>query len=353
MAEGTKTVNIHIVHSMKGGCGKSTCALFMALKAACGQDIKDRNTRVLYMDADFKGSAMMKILFRAEKSGDMSVISRNERRKGSFNDDRAEDEETGSSGLQHIFAVPNNYSADKTLSNYLRNNSQLPAKDIVFHSCSYSEIAKKGSEEDGEQGKEIYINGFVDFILSSASAESKDWFRYTPGKIAAGIYSVRMEALLWSILNYGKVNNERRCVYSDIVIDMPPGYDEYSDILLDILRDIAKKTDDIRLHYYGVTTEDLGHRALTEDNLKKMMSDDEKHKPLFSVNLVLSAVSSADFTALTQTEKEIFLKWVKREENENGRVYNIKYLDSYHTFCRVEEEKGFSAAVEEVLQEIT
>lgn len=349
--EDMKRVNIHIVHSMKGGCGKSTCALFMALKAACGQDIKDRSPHVLYVDADFKGSAMMKILFRVEKSEDMNVISQNERQGGLISGGTGDDK-ADSSGLQHIFAVPDNYCADKTLSNYL-NGSPLTAPDIIFRSCSYSETEKKKTGEDAEPGKEIYINGFVDFILSSASAESKDWFRYMPGKIAAGIYCVRMETLLWSILKMGKINKEQRGTYSDIVIDMPPGYDEYSDILLDILRDIAKSEDDIRLCYYGVTTEDLGHRALTEDNLNKMMSYTEKYKPFFSVNLVLSAVSSADFAEFTQSEKEVFSKWIKREGNANGKVYEIKYSESYHRFCRVEEEKGFVAAVEELLQKVT
>lgn len=354
MAGDKKEVNIHIVHSMKGGCGKSTCALFKTLQIACKQDENDKKAHVLYLDADFKGSAMAKILFREGGSADGEVTFKNERLSRVLG--LAGGGGTVVKGLQYRLAVPDNYNPDKTLSNYLKDNSQLFMRDIIYQSCLYYKEDKSGMEELDETSvgrKEIYINGYVDFILSSAASKSKDWFRYRPGKIAAGIYGVRMEALLHNILNHGKINRRRRGSYSDIVIDMPPGYDEYSDILLDILRGIAEKEESIRLHYYGVTTEDLGHRALTEDNVKKMMPDAEKYKPLSSVNLVLSEVSSTDFSVITPDEINNFKKWVEQTGNEDGKVYKNEYSEPYHNFCRKEEESGFAVDITNVLQEIT
>lgn len=354
MSDNKKDVNVHIMHSMKGGCGKSTCALFKAIQIAFNQDIDDEKAHTLLIDADFKGSAMTEILFN---------------RKNLLDNDSNEDgvkveklnEMTGISvkglGKHHILAIPDDFEHYITFSDYLRDSSKHSVSDIICHSCSYEKVEKvKNVSIDAELGEgpspeqTNYINGYIDFILSSASAESKDWFRYNDGKIPAGVYSWRMDALCRRVLDRGVVNEEGIGDYSDIVIDMSPGYDEYSDILLELLRGVAEEKKSVKLHYYAVTTEDIGHKALTKGNIEKMIKDNTKYKAFSSVNLVLSSVSTEDFKNLNDNERTNYQSWLEADGKLNGKLYENKYSDSYHKFCRKGAIGGFEQDINKVLE---
>lgn len=370
-------VNIHIMHSMKGGCGKSTCALFKAIQIAYNSyNIDDKSAHVLFIDADFKGSALMEILFRTkdkihggtdseEKQED--IYSFSEKQKEIKESVGAGKEEKGD-GQYHILAVPDNFDNYKTLSDYLRDSSQYSIMDIICHSFSYEneygnrkERDKVGKSEEGEAAEEGdtasaqkgFINGYIDFVLSSASAESKDWFRYTEGKIPAGVYKWRMEALLRNVLKIETVNSEAVGTYTDIVIDMPPGYDEYSDILLGILRDIARKETNVKLHYYAVTTEDIGHDKLAGDNIKKMINADGKFESFTSVNFILSAVSANEFVNITNRIIKKYENCLEVDGKIYGKVHKNEYSESFHSFCRDDYVKGFVQDVREVLENIS
>lgn len=358
MTKDEKEINVHIMHSMKGGCGKSTCALFKTLQIAHEQGIGDKCAHVLFMDADFKGSAMTEILFHRRHSSDEGQVLPEEWEKVQKLQELGGRVMKGR-GMQHKMAIPDNFDSYITLSDYLKDSSQCSIDDVICRSCSY-ETEEKAQTTSGSEDAEIentadlkqkdFVNGYVDFILSSASSKSKNWFRHKQGKIAAGVYSYRMDILLRNILNREVVNAEHRGIYSDIVIDMPPGYDEYSDILLDLLRDIAEKNENLKLHYYAITTEDIGHKALTKDNVQRIISDKTKCKPFFSVNLVLSAVSSTDFLRLNGDERKIYQSWIEVDGNPNGKTYVNEYSESYHQFCRNGNIGKFEQDIKKVLK---
>ncbi len=371
-------VNVHIIHSMKGGCGKSTCALFKALQVAQLKGIEDRKAHVLLLDADFKGSAMTEILFHRITLSDKAE-STPDHRKQTWKlhelEERFEEKITQGTGMQHQLAIPDNFDKYITVSDYLKDNSRCSISDVICHSCSY-EPAKKDQTKP-EAGDPITdelpyesgysINGYVDFIFSSADSESKDWFRHTQGKIAAGVYSYRMDALLHRLINRGVVNKEKIGDYSDVVIDMPPGYDEYSDILLELLRKMAEENEKLKLHYYAVTTADIGHQYLTQGCLKKVIGAHTKYKPFFSVNLILSDVSQTDFSFLTDQskdnkkdsiinyddERKIYWSWLGGNDHPNGKVYMNAYSESYHKFCRQGTLGKFDQSMNEVLKEVS
>lgn len=376
--ENKNEVNVHIIHSMKGGCGKSTCALFKALQVAQKKRIEDRKAHVLLLDADFKGSAMTEILFhRKTLAGEAE--SPTEQRKQAQHlhelEKKFKGKITQGTGMQHQLAIPDNFETYITVSDYLKDNSRCSIFDIICHSCSYEPAKKDQTKSAGddpvtenlppEQG--YSINGYVDFILSSADSERKDWFRHTQGKIAAGIYSYRMDVLLHRLIDLGAVNKEQIGDYSDIVIDMPPGYDEYSDILLELLRKMAEENEKLKLHYYAVTTADIGHQYLTQGCLKKAIGTHTRYKPFFSVNLILSDVSQTDFSFLTDQNKDndkdrtinhdderiIYWSWLGGNDNPNGKVYVNAYSESYHNFCRVGTLGKFNQSISEVLKEVS
>lgn len=362
MPKDKNAVNIHIIHSMKGGCGKSTCALLKALQIAQEQGIDDKKAHVLLLDADFKGSAMTEILFHRKKLSEEAEGSLEEREQvQKFNELEKifRDKMTQGTGMRHKLAIPDNFESYITVSDYLKDSSRYLINDIICRSCSYETTEKdqpRGGAEESEADlasmQNDSINGYLDFILSSADAESKDWFRHTQGKIAAGIYSYRMDALLRNLLGRGVVIHETPGDYRDMVIDMPPGYDEYSDILLELLRKIAEESKNLKLHYYAVTTEDIGHTALTQGSIKKAICENTKYKPFFSVNLILSDVSHTDFLKLTDKEKTFYKGWLEVDGSSCGKVYINTYSESYHKFCRDGTIGEFEQNIKEVLREI-
>lgn len=355
-------VDVHVIHSMKGGCGKSTCALFKALQIAQEQGIEDKKAHVLLLDADFKGSAMTEILFHRKKLSEETEGSLEEREQvQKFNEleKKFREKMTQGTGMRHKLAIPENFEQYITISDYLKDNSRYSINDIICRSCSYESTEKdqaKGGAEENEADlvpeQTDAINGYLDFILSSANSESKDWFRHTHGKIAAGVYSYRMDVLLRNLLNRGRVIEGRPGDYWDIVIDMPPGYDEYSDILLELLRKIAAENTVVRLHYYGVTTEDIGHKILTQGSIKKAICENTRYKPFSSVNLILSDASHTDFLKFADKEKEFYRSWLEGGSSPEGKVYANTYSESYHRFCREGTMGEFEQNIKEVLREI-
>lgn len=374
MVDNKKEVNIHIIHSMKGGCGKSTCALFKAIQTAFNQVIDDKKARVLFIDADFKGSAMTELLFNRDKLEDTEPKNvKKETLKLREVEENIENNLHGNAAMKglgkyHRFALPNDFDHYITLSDYLRDSSKYAISDIICESCSYESIgttltnpvANQDTDINAEQPNSIpnpeqpyFINGYIDFMLSSASSESKNWFRYMEGKISAGVYRWRMDTIIRNILKIGAINDESVGTYTDIVIDMPPGYDEYSDILLELLRENAQKESKrLKLHYYAVTTEDIGHTTLTKNNIKGLIADDVKYESFETVNLILNAASIEEFKDLVDDQKENYRNWLKLDNAIKGKLYLNENSESYHKFCRTGKMGEFEQSINDVLKKI-
>ena len=59
-----KVLKVHIVHSVKGGSGKTAFSLFKAMTLANGKKEKYADkASVLYLDADFKGTAVKTLIY--------------------------------------------------------------------------------------------------------------------------------------------------------------------------------------------------------------------------------------------------------------------------------------------------
>lgn len=337
-----KTVQFHIMHSMKGGCGKSTCALFKALQLS--QDNLTEPANVLFLDADFRGSAMQPLLFREKKGPqDSSKIMASAE---AFTKvlSKMPSTPTKGDGLKHMLALPDNYRPEYTLSLYLKDTT-VAFGTIIQRTFSYQTEKSEKIDSDvvGVTDPEMKMNGYIDMILSAAASESKEWFRYGQGKITAGIFVYRMRNLLESILCHNKMqeDDDYRGQYSDVVIDMPPGYDEYSDILLELLHELAKKHNNIKLHYYAVTTEDIGHITLTKSNIRDLISDSTGYKAFDTVNVILSCLNQGEFDNFTEEDLN---KW-KGLLGSKGKIYQNIYASSFHAFCRVPEAPGFEIGV--------
>lgn len=329
-------IRIHIMHSMKGGCGKSACALFKAIQLAEQNEIDDRRARVLFVDADFKGSALQTLFFENTETDDY-IYHKLLR--------RYEDYIVKGDGLSHHLAVPDNYSQERNLNVFFREKDK-DFVEILNKSFSYT-IGDSGEAESANEY--LRINGFLDFVLSSSGNEDKKLFkRGSRNALEIGIYKYRMSVFLKQVFEYGKVDGQDTGQYSDVVIDMPPGYDEYSDLILEELRRLAQGQE-MELHYYSVTTNDVGHIRLTSDNIKKRIEKDTVYKPWESVNVILSCMRENDFDISDGKMQNInndIIELCKTLYMDKGKVYRCFYQNSYYKFCRSHVISEFSCPAE-------
>lgn len=331
-------IHFHIMHSMKGGCGKSTCSLFKALQLA--KENVDEPARVLLLDTDFRGSAWQPLLFR---DGTVAISETYTKVKNML--------EIGSGaasfgrGSRHTIAVPDKYRKENNLSRFVQD-MDFPLQKLVQESFSYAR------EEDPYAPSGYAMNGYLDFILASARSKDKAGFSHQnhQGKIAPGIYINRLESLLNFVLCRNATvppDNDRKKEqigqYHDVVIDMPPGYDEYSDIILNLLRRLPMKKKKIILHYYQVTTEDIGHMALAVANIREMERLKTEFKEFDTVNAILNNPFSSGSTDAAAYGKRIeqHILALKNALGQKGNVYLNEYNASFHEYSTITERQWF------------
>lgn len=172
-------VKFHVMHSMKGGCGKSTCALFYALMKA--EKEEDELARVLFLDADFKGSALQHLLFRTRDDSWWKTVAEAEKKNELLG--RYGRRTVQGSKLYHAFARPGNYRVEDNLSRYFRDDS-VTLSTVLQETFSFEpDEAFRPDEDSSEEAElELKINGYIDFIFAASDYGSKEWFRNQEGK---------------------------------------------------------------------------------------------------------------------------------------------------------------------------
>lgn len=329
------------MHSMKGGCGKSASALFKAIQLAEQNKIDDRKARVLFIDADFKGSALQTLFFENTETDAYLYHKLLEQYSNHI---------VKGKGLTHHLAVPDNYAEDRNLNKFFREK-KMSFIEILNESFSYT-IGSSGEADSAYE--ELMINGFLDFIFSSSDNRDKGFFkRGSQDALEIGIYKYRMSVFFKQILEYGKVDEQDIGQYSDLVIDMPPGYDEYSDLILEELQKLAEKKK-VELHYYSVTTNDIGHMRLTRDNIEKKLGISTSYQSWAGVNVILTCMRESDFDIHDGKVLEVnndIINLCKLLYRDNSKVYRCSYQDNYYKFCRSHIISEFDCPTE--FEEIT
>lgn len=173
------------------------------------------------------------------------------------------------------------------------------------------------------------ITGKIDFIFSPSELDMKRCFGHTAlhsGKDAMlniGLFRLRMRKLLGRILNYGELNKDYPAVYADVVLDMPPGSNEYSDALLREIWELAAG-DKAEVIYYNVTTMDRGHMYATADYIADLWKvSDEKQQ----IRCVFSEMAENEFGE--NFEKRAVNFSVMMDNNESFSVDMEAYYNMY------------------------
>lgn len=313
-------VTFHVVHSVKGGSGKTTFSLLKGIDLAKYNDECTR--KVLYLDADFKGTAIKTLLYGKDKSTFSSMHEENH-----LNKYIAKRAKTGH--LKGGFVFDELY-VEETLNDYLVE-TKVTINNILVQGGFLGTKERELVEEE--------LIGELDFIFSSPKGEQKSLFMHdlegmeNPG-LALGLYTKRMRKLLKEVIASG---------YTDIVIDMLPGEDDYSHELLKLLNELNKK-DNISIFFYAITTNDLTHIDAEFEELACKLRKKSKWLPYEKYIVVFNKLRENEFSGgIDRHCKKLKMELQEKKCTYLERVYSTmcEYQKSYYEFCREWEQKDF------------
>lgn len=363
IAENTNDkIQIHIVSSVKGGCGKTAFSLFKALETALKlreENLENQRSEVLWIDADFKGTASRTLFYGKDETefaalhGDTTIEKRQKDFPGLFKASPLPAENSLCYGEEYV---------PYTINDYLREEIQGLEKMIV-HGYVYGEQKTGGDSTGAAKVRTAHINGIVDFIFSSGTMADKRIFNYGSGlpTIEIGRFTYLMRAMLHRICEKGKTKtraagekNDRESHYRHIVIDMPPGDDAYSSALLRTIREFAQERKrDIEIQLYVLTTSDRGHMDAMLESVQDTCERLRGYRHEEKIHIILSEIRNGEFQSIKNFKVQLGQcrdSIAKQFPNENTAisVSLCRFQQEYYDFCRDIDQRQFAYSIQEV-----
>lgn len=329
-------MTFHVVHSVKGGCGKTAFSLFTALKLAAetagNAEKTEDSARVLLLDADFKGSGLKTLVY----SGDKETFDKNPEPR--LEDVEANKKEEINAGRNYL--IFRKKYQENNLNDFLtgrcRSVSEIITESGVVPKRRSAPVLDSEGNADG-------FNGYLDFIFCSPHMKDRDIFSYTNATQPAlnvGNFRIKMRKLLQEISERKLPGGEKQ--YLHVIIDMPPGYDEYSDVLLDVLHCFCRDKKKGNVNYYAVTTGDRSHLDAMQENVRKVLQGNARYRECDKVCAVLSEVRRDEFRD-HQRYVEGYCADIKPEIN----VMKCLYQEEYYNFCRTDRD-SFGYTIDDI-----
>lgn len=323
----------HVVHSIKGGCGKTAFSLFksleLAAKAVEQGTAMDDKASVLLLDADFKGTGLQVLVYYKSET---ELHGNGDIRLGQLAD---EIDSLGINRGKNYFLFREKYQPNSLNDFLLGRCSTL--SEIVTES---GVVASKAGTGIDKVEHVTAFNGYLDFVFCSPDLKERQAFGYwgkTQPALSVGRFRVKMKALLREIY--------ARTQYQDIVIDMPAGYDEYSDVLLELLREFCSDRKESQIYYYAVSTADKSHLDAMEEDVLNALIADPVYGHYDKVYVIFSEICEGEFEGVTAQKFIDKIDCDKR--NKITFVKNI-FQKEYYDFCREKSMENFSYELEQI-----
>ena len=231
--------NIHMVCSVKGGSGKTAYALHKVVELAI------KGKQVLYIDADVHASETCNLLYRRF---DVNKLPADMPLNECYN--------------IRFYELSTNQSSNNMPKHYL-NSYMHPykgyyskAEEIMLSADLYGFTVKKPNPDETTETYQVSSERFlkkVKMIFTDPSKAGRAVFGnifQTSGRSSIGVGAYIAKAK--DLLKYVTKSN----VFSDIVVDMPPGSDTFSDHLREL---IIESSRGYNLSIYYLANDDIGH----------------------------------------------------------------------------------------------
>lgn len=253
MGTSKKTTDIFLVHSIKGGCGKTTVSLTLGAQLAAKYAKEGSKKSAIILDMDFKSTGMEMLVEKEATSRGYIDIKTDvgERKEMKLRTGR---------GLT-LMPVPNVQKAD------FRWSDCFYDMDKVFNrSCITTvQITNPRSPESEDS---VALDFRLDLAVASSSQISKEHFvgRETAmdaTSVSIDLFRYEFKKILKWITGEG---------YDAVIIDLPPSFDEYTNCVYHEFFDI-RNNHSSRIHLIYVTSLDITHLSATGEYLNSMLND--------------------------------------------------------------------------------
>ena len=337
----------HVVRSVKGGSGKTTFALHQLVKLIA--DDKEHTNKILYIDADVHASETRTMLLNYA-TGNTSVNASEtcyfEFYPAQLSSNINDAIEQRSQHLNHTLN-----SFMHPYKGYYSKVSELaiPAKlKQITISRSQSNTVDANSLDENEKSAQpspnshYYYLGKAYFIFSDPSPSGRSVFgnlyqSFGKSAVGVGAYIAKIKTLLGYILNDK---------YTDIVFDMPPGTDAFSEHLIDcLLGFVNKHKQDCKINIYYVSTADNAHvRTATEAAIEHIHT-----MRLTSAENVYYVHNVGPYSNTRFSLKDEMIKKIKGAFENKSDVYgkalsNISFELSRLSYCQLDNDEQYHAA---------
>lgn len=364
MDKADRKMKFHVIHSAKGGCGKTTFSLMKSIDIAIKQKHKIRkrgDAKVLYLDCDFRGSAVKALLYGLGLEKESKAVMIRPMETGNViwrNGDM------GANAVKYI-SLEEDYDAG-TLNDFIRSE-EVYLEDILVHGYTYMDIQQLKIneniraiiEENGIGENRYIINGKIDFIFSSSDGRDKDCFKHSMHSanstmIDIGVFKLRIRYLLRQIASYGRLYEAVSPKYTDVVIDMPPGTDEYANALLEEIREFADQNRrKISVLYYNMTTLDRGHIYATVEHIADLLGGSKRisaNHPVFCVMTEQVKEEYGSNLEVAKEKKEMVYHHLKRQGLDCRSLQWLvnRYSKEYYLSSRSSDAIQFTYEIEEM-----
>jgi len=288
---------IHLMHSSKGGCGKSfnsiTYAMYLSQKYAYGETdgepregFTEDNNRVLLIDCDFRGAGVETQFLNTFNLPIYELEEGRETYCGTYEELRSPRpmESRGPGNMpaylhedeKQRLVTDGRFLCVKKAPEYF-NRCMMRNDTPSINACiSQMRMYRKLSDEykllaahtNLEEKRELRI-GF-DVMFSDSSPDAKRAFLANSSRVDGSI--VNCSYFKRSFKEMMKQLKDERPNYTDIIIDMSPGTDEYVDCIIDaVLHEDFAQDDHVVLH--AITTSDIAHMKAMEEYLVNIIAN--------------------------------------------------------------------------------
>ena len=283
-------MNIHMVHSFKGGCGKTTVAL--SLVAELGKtNEKETKRKVILVDMDLKGSGLEAILYQGDlglQSGREATIPLRWHKKTYVGD-----------GVGTIKIVRSEYHLTDYFTNWRYREHSVSPGDCIWN-MSFNTFSADIMVASMEQRKKRIL-----YIGNESGGLELDLFRY------------RFERLL----DY--LNTQQ---YTDIVLDMPPSSDEYVEEVNRVLFPANKKNiHPWIVNLYYITTTDTSNLAAAGEYLNYLFFGSMSRSLPDNTTIVLNDLYKRvqPFLASTDTNPDTKMLYDYLKSGKSSKLNNL------------------------------
>lgn len=294
--------NYYLIHSIKGGCGKSAVALLDALWLS---NKNKENNKTLIIDMDLAASATHKLYdFKAFSKPDTSETIEQP---------------------QIINCSANNckYSLNEFL------NGEVCDIGNTINSIKYTWNKKNDSTP---------ITSKIDYIFANSKTSNPGRFRYNAGNTSSNYLDIgefrKMSYYFLTLINEAD--------YNHYVFDMPASSNEYSYFIFQQLYELRKKDNNNELFLFLVTTDDKAHLETTKKYLLDIFEGKSKaprYKKIYVIiNGIMSCFINEDKINKIKTDFENFIR-----DNNISDIFEMtdlifnEFQKSYYDFTHEEE----------------